>query len=721
MKMRLKKWLPAIVLMLAVVIEFMPGRYTLKPLKFEYPQVSVTGKALEAVDAIDFSTVVMFDKPVVQQISRNVRLDVAAGTRFYCSGRIHTGVDGTNVVAKVNLLNIRASRPVGFRYRGIKLADVFQVQTLGDGNSPELRAGVRYRLLSALTTLPRYRRRSEKERQFIVPEHLEASIAASIKAGNKIDYMEGGDLVIGDEGGALLLQRVVVHDGRLQSADIFAGIPSLDHVKSGGVLLQRINDIDFSLRLLAGGDASDASLMLVVPESSLKIASAQISSEDPAFAAEIRDFRLTPDGSVNITEDFRVCPRNLSVRVDGALRGVLANAGDGLLTVQEIDLTAALMSVGRQDSGNGWYLRTAEKLHAGSICWQTAGNANQAAFINGSASLRRFNLSFDPREGFYGNDVGGQIDFERVEFVPDENRRFMLDNGFQLDFAAESLGLGTNVFRINGGETRVSAPVLSGAVDDVIFRTSGLSLEAELDSENLDRFDFSGTLRARERTVIKSGATDTDADLSVLASARTLNFAGDQDCLKVSLPWSRTSMDIEQLEQLVKDAFNQGRAGVMAESRRFGRFLLDVRRIRRITFKENAAEVRAEGRVTFLGPRILGWRTRVRTAFRADLLAEFDFPAGMLTGDSEIGVRLSLERINFKNFPNEFDQYIPDIIEVFRRGALVDTSTGIGGVTDELPFGLLVDRARLYPSGKDILLDLAVSLELGQCDSAKKD
>ncbi len=677
MKKRFKRCWP-VGLLLAAALEFVPGRCTIKPVAFEYPLTSTAGHTLHAFESVNFFLSAGFHKPGMQRLSRNVELAVPAGTQMHAAGTLISGIRGTNVVATVSALKISTSQPAAFYYRGIRLADVFKVQTANVSEAPALRAAVRFRLLSALVSLPRYRRPRDVERNFSLPEQLDASVWAAIKDGHEIELNDGGALQ-----------------------------------------LRGIRNAGLSLRLTGGNSAEDGYLLVLSPGSSLQVEALQVSGTNPAFMVEAGKLKLTPSGGIALTDDFRMQARNFSISVDGVLKGLLAEIGGSLLTVQEINLGAAVLTAGPLASGEGWYLRTAEELRAGNIDWRTTGDDGlKASFSKAVAALRRFNLTVDPHQGVSGNDISGYLNCAQMDLSPDENQSFRLGHGLTVDFAAQRIGLGTNLFSITNGEIRAEANVLDGELADVLFRTGGLTLQVDIESESLERFTFDGSLRSRERTVLEMKDTDSAADLSVLASARTLNFSGDQDCLRVGLPWSRTRMDIKQLEQLVKDAFNAGRAGIRDESRRYGRFLLDVRRIRRITFKENAAEVRADGRVSLLGPRILGWRTRIRVSFTADMLAEFEVPAGILTGDSEIGVKLSLERINFKNFPNEFDQYIPDIIEVFQRGALVDTSTGIGTVTDELPFGLIVNRARLYPSGREIMLDLAVTLELGQCAAA---
>lgn len=716
-----KKWLLGICLLLLAALEYLPGWYMLRPVSVDFSVDSPAGKVLDAVEGAGININAAFRSSQVQQINSSVHLIIPAGTRVQASGLLGSTRDGTNVVANLSAVSIAVDRPVAFYYRGIKLADVIDLNTSGVAGDRRLRARVRFRLLSALLSLPRYRRPENIERDLLMPDSLELSASARLKGGYAVEVENAVRLVTGNAGGEIKLERAVYNDGRWQALQLAGNLPAVETFFLNGLHLSDVKDAGFNVRLLADTGQGGDQLLYFVPGSRLWLEALRVTNtNDPSFSANISDFSLIPSGGLRVTDKWRFVPESLYIAPSGRVSGLLLDMPDTVAAFGEIDIGSAQPLAGPLEDGDGWFLRTAEALVIEGIDWTSGDEHYSLSLAGGGLRLNRFNLLFNTERGLIANAVGGGFSCVNIVFLPDENQQLNLPGGLKLDFSAERLRLHTNVVEVAGGLVQADAAQLSGRIDNVLFRMGDLDLRLAFDAESLDSFDFNGTLRTRGQTVVELKGAGHDADLSVLAAARTLNFSGNQDCLRVGLPWSRTRVDAKKLEHLIKAAFAVGRAGIREESRRVGRFVLDVRRISRIRFKENAAEVRADGRVTILGPRILGWRTRVRVSFTADLLAEFEVLPGTLVNDSEIGVKMSLERINFKNFPDELERYIPDIIELFRRGALVETSTGVTELAEDAPFGVKIDRARIYPSGDDIMMDLSISMEMGDCQREER-
>lgn len=226
-----------------LLLEFFPGAYTIEDFQDEWDLESPEAAVLMAVEELRLDTVMEFDRPTRQRISRNAELLVPADTTLTLQASMVPLIEEEEAVAKPRTWELRSSRPLIFVYRGVTVARAKRMSIRADDEKREVRAIGMYRVLSALATAHRYHRQREVRRDYQAPDRALLNSSLRFRTSQTIP-LENVELKTGSSPGHLRMTGFQWEDGSWTGGSLALDI--------------RIADLEGTLAALAANALSEA-------------------------------------------------------------------------------------------------------------------------------------------------------------------------------------------------------------------------------------------------------------------------------------------------------------------------------------------------------------------------------------------------------------------------------------------------------------------------------
>lgn len=180
-----------------ILLEFVPGTYTIDSFQDEWEADSPEGILLQALEDVNLDAELMFHRPVRQRISRNAELEIPAGTTLTLSASMTPEVIDGEAVARPRTWELEASRNMTFIYRGVTAARAKRMHIRSDDPELRVRASGSYRVLTALATSFRYHRQREVKRDLSPPDRAVLNAELRFRPDHRIPLEEGVTLHTG--------------------------------------------------------------------------------------------------------------------------------------------------------------------------------------------------------------------------------------------------------------------------------------------------------------------------------------------------------------------------------------------------------------------------------------------------------------------------------------------------------------------------------------------
>jgi hypothetical protein len=203
-----------------VLLEFVPGSYTIDSFQDEWEPESQEGKLLLALERMDLEAKVYFERPTRHRISRNAELLLPADITLTLEAAMTPEIIDGEAVARPRIWNLSSSRQMTFVYRGVTVARARRMRIRSEDTELRVQALGTYRILSALATASRYHRQREIKRDYQVPDTATLSVASQLKPLNRIGVTESVTAVTGPQGGQITLDRLRWEKGRWTGGEV---------------------------------------------------------------------------------------------------------------------------------------------------------------------------------------------------------------------------------------------------------------------------------------------------------------------------------------------------------------------------------------------------------------------------------------------------------------------------------------------------------------------
>jgi len=307
MSARKRRWIRRgiITLLVILVFEYIPGRYTIEDAQDDYELDSWEGIALLAMESIDLKGRLYFADRTRHRISRNAEIVVPAGATLTVDAWAQPFVANEEVILRADRGELRSDKPLTFIYRGVTVARARVLRTRENDPDHRLQAIGQYRVISALATAFRYHRQKKVRRDYQEPTRAELDLSLRIRPSHDLLLPKDLTLRTGSEPGFLRLREVKLDQGRW----------------TNGFL-------DMSASLASPEEALNAQLGALIPN----------------------EFELTDSMSVTLkrVHDLRFRENRIDLRVDGEFRlsdafkpDFKSDLGFDVLLPQEIALNDA--------------------------------------------------------------------------------------------------------------------------------------------------------------------------------------------------------------------------------------------------------------------------------------------------------------------------------------------------------------------------------------------
>lgn len=181
-----------------LLLEFLPGAYTIDDFQDEWDLDSPEGLALLALEDLELEADLEFDRPTRQRISRNAELLVPEGTRLSLKASMTPMVIDDEAVARPRTWELRSSKYMTFVYRGVTVARAKRMQIRSDDPELRVRAIGTYRVLTALATAHRYHRQKEIRRAYEVPDRAVVNADARFLPNHDLAISETTTITTGE-------------------------------------------------------------------------------------------------------------------------------------------------------------------------------------------------------------------------------------------------------------------------------------------------------------------------------------------------------------------------------------------------------------------------------------------------------------------------------------------------------------------------------------------
>jgi hypothetical protein len=192
---------------LLLLLENVPGTYTLKDAQDEFDLDSWEGIALLALSSVDLNAELYFEGQTLHRISRNAEILAPAGTTLMARASMVPLVEENEVVARPQTALLTADKPLTFIYRGVTVARAKTLRMKVGDPQHRIEAVGRYRVISALFTSYRYHRQKKVRRDYQEPTRAKLNLTAEIAPHHQISFLKEYHVATGSEPGTLSIEN----------------------------------------------------------------------------------------------------------------------------------------------------------------------------------------------------------------------------------------------------------------------------------------------------------------------------------------------------------------------------------------------------------------------------------------------------------------------------------------------------------------------------------
>ena len=678
-KQKRRRWL---VVLLLPLLEMIPGRYPIRRASESWVLESDAGQWVQAVASLEIQGALRFDREVTQQLSRNLRLRIPAGTTLTVDAETRPMQrDAEQITVRPDRLALRSDQALTLIYRGVVVANSRRMYSEAVDGQVRLLAAGRYRVLTALLQLPRYRRiRSGPRRIWALPDDARVEATLQFHAGREI-RMKQGELRLGAEGGRLTLRDGHFADGGWQAGQVSGGISLQENFRWKDTTLMLPVPAALEIR---GDILRDAeSPAVLATQLAIAVPGAGLQTRSQPQPASLHDWRLSAKLRLVLPpEDLR--ESTLEVEIQGRMDDLGLQVGRDELWIPRLDLAAVRPRLSWPRAGREIQISTAQALDIRGIRYTHRGRRDAFRLQDGRIRLSPLRADWVDKT-LHLHTPALQLEAGRIQVDRRGQPLVMLDQQVTLTAQAARLIRLREGIQVEGGQVQGRAGRFQFQWDELSLLTTaaGFRFEGELHPPDLAR--FSGQLSLGAQTVLRHDGEGRVPSIDLLADAQSLMVEGSQDHLRVRLPALRLQMPLARLETVIAEALALNRDRIRQQTDRRGGVRLDLQELRSVTVAENALSVEVAGRGTYRG-----WVT-IRNDFTAEVTARLVFPEAGALDEGTMGLDLFLDRINLDRFPTWIERRIPDWLDQ----PLIRHRLPMAELLPDLPEGIEVETLRL--------------------------
>jgi len=247
-----KKWIRRLkgllfLVFVGICLQNIPGSYTIDDFQDDYEVNSPEGIALLALSDVTVNAEIFFKEKARHRINRHAEIVVPAGVTLKASASAVPFVEGDEVVARPKTLELTSDKPLTFIYRNVTLATAKRLAIDPEDPTEKVKVIGKYKVLTALATLHRYKRQKAVKRDYKVPSSTTLSIQAHVLPNHKITTPQGYSLDTGPQPGLLSVKDAVWNQGRWQAGYLSLSLHFSDLNPLIDQLVERLFPKEFEL------------------------------------------------------------------------------------------------------------------------------------------------------------------------------------------------------------------------------------------------------------------------------------------------------------------------------------------------------------------------------------------------------------------------------------------------------------------------------------------
>lgn len=680
-------------LFVGVLLQNIPGTYTFREASAEVDADSPEGVALLGMDALSLSATLEFDRSTLQRVSRNAQLRVPAGATLRLSAESRPRLDAENgeVVLEPENVLLVSDKPLTFIYRNVPLARSRELATGPDGR---LRVRGRYRVLSALPRLHRYRRERGPRRDWQAPDR--ARLDATGRFTPEHTYAFPGEFTLrsGAEGGKLRLEGLRYENGVWRKGRVETSLQFGGEMDASGIRLHEMRE--GSLILEGGFVEASAGVSTLDVNGRLAWEAAKLSARDDTLSASLPRSGARAQARLTLDRDHRVELQSLSAELTGRVENFLLDSERDQVSFPSLDLTDTPLRLEIDDPSHPIRIEAPRPLDLRGLSWTRARPGETLRIEDGRLRLDPMSVVLSGDDPPRASQLSGLLEAWTVSLTRRETQRVTLTDGVRLRLRAERVRLQDGEFLIEEGRVEGRTATLTAERNGLgaTLRETVLAVHGDREDESV--FTFQGRVQAHGGADVRVEGPRGLPDLSVFASSQALSFAGDQDHIRLELPKLTLSIPRDDLKAMLEEALDQNRDRIREETRDAIGVEVNVRDIRSLAFGEDSVEVVGAGRVSALGGIF-------DTRFSARMRVDFDLPGDVMLDESKLGARVYLTGLSLNRVNPRIERLILNQV----KQPLLRETRPLKRLVGDLPGGVRVAEARLYPEADSLALEIS--------------
>ncbi|MCC5849887.1 MAG: hypothetical protein JJU29_17510 [Verrucomicrobia bacterium] len=686
-----------------IVLQNFPGQYTFKEVSEEYERDTIGGIGISGIASAELRAVLYFEEATLQRVSRNAQLEVPAGSTLNLRARTvpRFDEDTNEVIVVPEDVEILSDKPLTFIYRNVPVAHSRELRSVEGDPQYRIRAHGRYRILSALPRLHRYRRNREgPRREWEAPTRAEITFHAELKPNHTFAFDEKLVFTTAGESQRLVMDRLVYENGNWTQGDIDLNLAFQAPLQFGRVAIDNPRDA----RINVNGKLSRRdSESLLTGNGNLTMLSGFLRDTRNEFTAGVNNLSANPAGTLVLGKDLRLDHEDVRATLTGLFRDVKYKTHRDEITLPLLDLTNPAIRLSMTNGNDQVRLQMPAPLDVRGLNWSR--NRPRESLRISDARLRinpfAFELNLGSPPSGVGENLTGLLEAWSVRLSRGEDQHVALENGVRLTLRAGRLIFADGEILVTKGQATGSAGTLRGGRGDFKAGIQGTGVSVRADRGSANAFTFEGELIPGEGAQINMTGPGALPDISLFADAQPVSFSGDQDHFRIGLPRLEISMTREDVMAMLNTALAEQRERIRQETADEISVGVDIRRIRAVTFAENQVSVTGEGRVYTL-------RDIISTSFSATMSVEFELPTNTNLDQAEMGLKATLTGLSLSNVNPRIEQLILNRI----RSPLLELKRPLKEMIQDIPDGIRIDHSRLYATDEHLVLELSGSAVL---------
>ncbi len=701
---RRRRMLLALVLVAGgFLLQNFPGQYTFREVSEEYERDTAEGIGISGVAAAELRAVLYFEEATLQRVSRNAQLAVPPGATLQLRARTvpRFDEDTNEVIVIPEDVEILSDKPLTFIYRNVPVAHSRELRSVPDDPKLRIRAHGRYRILSALPRLHRYRRKRDgPRREWQAPTRAEISFHAELKPSHTFAFDEKLVFTTSDAPQTLTLDNLVYENGQWTAGDVQLHLAFQAPLQFGRVAIDNPRDA----RINVNGRLSRRNAeSLLTGSGRLTLLSGFLRDTRDEFSAALHNLEATPAGTLVLDRDLALSHENIAASLTGLFRDVKYNSGRDQLTLPLLDLQGPALRLSQNSREDPLRFHMPTPLDIRGL--NASRNRPRETLRISDARLRLnpfvFDMDWGETPAGTGKNLTGLLEAWSVHLSRGKDQHVALENGVRLTLRAGALSLVDGEILFEKGQATGSAGKISGTRGDFQAGIQGSELSVRADRGSAKAFSFEGELIPGESAQINLSGPGNLPDISLFADAHPVSFSGDQDQFRIGLPRLEISITREDLMAMLNTALAEQRERIRKETADEISVGVDIRRIRAVSFKENQVSVTGEGRVyTF--------RDIISTSFSATMTVEFDLPGDIELDQADLVVRARLTGLSLDYVNPRIEQLILRRI----RNPLLKLERPLQDMIRDIPDGIRIDHSRLHATDEHLVLEISGSAVL---------